>query len=475
MQTQVSVDTVGQESTGSQVKAQVARTLIAALASECKSFCMLSGYEHLPDSFDTDIDFMVGADDFARMPELIARVAQATETRLFHTVGHELTARSYSLGFQAGEQLIIVQPDSTADYRHFGLLWLRSEEVLGARRWHQRGFWIPAARHEFAYYLIKRLNKRYLDGDHGLKLHRLYRDDPDGCDAMIARFWKGRNRAELKVMARSNDWEEMNRRLESFRSELKQNSEESLAQRIATIPNHVAHHLHRIISPTGGWIAIMGPDGAGKSAVIEAIQQQFTFAYQKVQCFHLRPKSLRRGIETGRPVTDPHGKPPRGMVLSVAKALFLMADYWVGYALQIAPAIRRSHLAIFDRYVYDLLVDSKRVRYGGPAWLLQIVARIAPHPDLVILLDASPDVLWTRKREVPLEEVVRQREGYLKTARRLRFARVVNAAQPLADVIRDVDTAIVEHFERRTAERLGLKVPPIQTDHRAIEAPGQQC
>ena len=49
----------------------------------------------------------------------------------------------------------------------------------------------------------------------------------------------------------------------------------------------------------------MGPDGAGKSAVIDAIRTQFTFAYDKVKCFHLRPKSLRRGNDTNQVVTDP--------------------------------------------------------------------------------------------------------------------------------------------------------------------------
>ena len=120
-------------------------------------------------------------------------------------------------------------------------------------------------------------------------------------------------------------------------------------------------------------------------------------------------------------------------------------------------------------------MDSKRIRYGGPAWLLRVLARIVPHPDLVILLDAPPDVLWSRKQEVAFDEVVRQREGYLEIARRLPFATIVNAAQPIGDVIRDVDSAIVQYFERRTAARLKIKVPPVQANARPVEAPGQQC
>ena len=267
----------------------------------------------------------------------------------------------------------------------------------------------------------------------------------------------------------------METRLENFRVELRRHSEESLLQRIAASPWHISHHLGRVMMPTGGCIAIMGPDGAGKSAVINAIQQRFHLAYNKIKCFHLRPKAIGGGKATPHVVTDPHGKPPRGPIMSVLKVFFLIADYWLGYALKIAPAVRRSQLTIFDRYIYDLLVDSKRVRYGGPAWLLTLAARVVPRPDLVILLDAPADVLWSRKQEVPFEEVVRQRDCYRKVASKLPFATVVNAAQPLADVVRDVNATIVEYYERRTAERLRLDVRPAKSNSSSIEAPRAQC
>lgn len=475
MHSQTALDAADQNISPDTVKANVARALLAALESECKAYCVLSGYDCLPESFDTDIDFMVGADDFARMPRIIEQVARETGTKLFHAVGHELNARSYTLAFQAGERLVIVQPDSTGDYRHFGLLWLRASELLAARRLHSRGFWIPTPRHEFAYYLIKKLNKRSLDAGQGLKLHRLYLEDPVGCDAMIARFWKEPNRGELRRMAATNDWVKMETGLQTFRAELRRNSEESLLRRAVTSPSHLLHHFERIVKPTGGCIAIMGPDGAGKSAVIDAIRCQFDSVYNKIKLFHLRPKALWRGKTSLQAVTDPHGKPPRGAIISILKVFSLIVDYWLGYALKIGPAVRRSQLIIFDRYIYDLLVDSKRVRYGGPAWLLNFAARVVPRPDLVILLDAPADVLWSRKQEVPFEEVMRQRDRYCKVAARLPFATTVNAAQPLADVIRDVETTIVEHYERRTAARLRLKVPPVRSNPISAEPSRPQC
>jgi thymidylate kinase len=458
-----------------QVKTNIAFVLIAALARECKSYCILSGYDLLPEFFDTDIDFMVDQGSFERMPRIIESVAQQTNTRLFHSVDHEISGRSYWLASQQGQELTIVQPDSASDYRHFGSLWLRSEEVLAARRWHPRGFWIPAAAHEFAYYLIKRINKRSFTSEHGRKLHRLYSEDAAGCDRMIQRFWKGPRRQELSRMASSDDWAEMKVSLDSLRREMRQNTAESVWARLASIPKHVVSVYDRLKRPTGGWIAIMGPDGSGKSHVISAIRQQFAFAYREVRCFHLRPKVLRRGASAGVAVTDPHGQPPRGHVASIAKVFFLIADYWIGYLSKLAPAMLRSDLIIFDRYIYDLLVDSKRVRYGGPLWLLRLAARVVPRPDLVILLDAPAEVLWSRKREVTFEEVVRQRNAYQQVARSLHSTVVVDASQGLADVIHDVDCAIVEYFAHRTAQRLHLEIGAKSKSPVDAEAPGQRC
>jgi thymidylate kinase len=452
------------------LKANVARALIAALTSECKAYCILSGYDQLPEFFDTDIDFMVGEKDFRRMPGIIERVAQQTGTRLFQAIDHEVTGRAYWVGSAAGSELTIVQPDSTSDYRHYGSLWLRCTEVLASRRWNQRGFWTPSAKHEFAYYLLKRLNKSSFNSEHGDKLRRLYVEDPSGCEQMIGRFWKGRRATLLRQMAADSEWSAMSAEMDGLRTEMKRRSAEPPWQRIASAPKRGRAFIKRVVQPTGGWIAVLGPDGAGKSLVIDTIRVQLSKAFRNVRCFHLRPKLLRKNGGAGAVVTDPHGKPPRGTIASVAKAFFLLGDYVLGYWLQLAPAMMRSDLLIFDRYIYDLLVDSKRVRYGGPQWLLRLVSRIVPRPDLVILLDAPPEVLWSRKQEVPFEEVARQRERYLQVVQQLPSAVVVNAAQTPPEVVESVMNAIVEFYARRTAKRLGLGPASIEA-----EASTPQC
>ncbi len=442
------------------VKATVARALIEALAGKCKSYCLLSGYEGLPDDFDTDIDFMVSREDFERMPGIIAEIARETGTQLFQTVDHELTARAYFLASIDGTSLTVVQPDCTADYRHYGRFWLSAKEVLASRRWHPNGFWIPSAAFEFIYYLIKRLNKRSFSLEHGYKLHRLYLEDRIGCGRLIARYCKGSEGSMLVRMASANDWTPMFESIETFRRVFMRSSHETLAEKLSAVPQHVLQFLRRVVQPTGCWVAFMGPDGCGKSTILTAITREFAPAFREVRYFHMRPRVIGRKATNQGPVTDPHGQPPRGMAASIAKVLDLFADYTFGYILKIRPAAIRTVLVLFDRCFYDLLVDSRRIRYGGPPWLLTAAAHLAPRPDLVILLDAPPEVLYARKREVPLEEVARQRTAYLEIAKKLRSAVVIDASQPADKVIHDSIAAIVDHLDRRASRRLHLPTSP---------------
>ena len=174
----------------------------------------------------------------------------------------------------------------------------------------------------------------------------------------------------------------------------------------------------------------------------------------------MRPSVITKKGGNKGSVTDPHGQPPRGVLASIAKIFYLAVDYFAGYFLRIRPAMIRTRLVIFDRYIYDLLVDSKRVRYGGPAWMLHLLARVVPSPELVILLDAPAEVLWSRKQEVTFDEVGRQRNAYLSLVKELPSAVVINASQPLPNVLHDVEEAIISHFSARTATRLRL-------DHRS--------
>jgi thymidylate kinase len=438
------------------VPSHVARLLIGKLSERCKAYCILTGYEHLPDSFDSDIDFMVTPLDFLILPALIQEISEATGAPIFQVIPHEVTARAFRLVSRSQGTTGFIQPDSCSDYQHFGKLWLRSEEFLAGRRWHPNGFWIPNASNEFIYYLIKRTNKRDFTEVHGRRLSQLYAEDPPASYALLRRFWSAPTARVIAGMAVSADWQPLIQNLKVYRAELMQHSAESFPEKITSYWQRFHHAVERVLQPTGGWIAFIGPDGCGKSSVIEPVIAALSPAFTKVVRFHMRPKSLPARTANEGPVTDPHGQAPRSYFSSIAKMVYLVVDYWLGYLTQVRPAIVHTKLVVFDRYFYDILVDPKRIRYGGPKWLPAFLSKLLPKPEVVLLLNAPPEVLWSRKQEVTYEEVVRQQKAYLQVAKDSGSITVIDASQPLSKVVDDALEAIIAHFSSRARKRLKL-------------------
>jgi thymidylate kinase len=187
-------------------------------------------------------------------------------------------------------------------------------------------------------------------------------------------------------------------------------------------------------------IVVLGPDGAGKSSVIQGILEQLDSGGRAAKMRHLKPRLAfpHRG-NGGAIVVDPHGKPLRSALVSVAKIIVWLAEEWYTTLFQ----DKNGELLICDRYYHDLLVDSRRYRYGGPRWIASVIGSLMPRPRLWLLLDAPAEVLQARKQEVTPEETERQRQAYLGFIRTRRNHAVIDASQALDKVVEDAEKAII--------------------------------
>jgi thymidylate kinase len=200
--------------------------------------------------------------------------------------------------------------------------------------------------------------------------------------------------------------------------------------------------LHRRLHPPLPWLAILGPDGSGKSTLVAGIRDAWPAC---VRVYHLRPERLNRPGRAIGPVVDPHGKPPRGAVLSAVALMFVIMDWWLGYWTSIARHRARGDLVVFDRHLMDVLVDPRRYRYGGPLWLARAACAVVPRPNLIVILDAPPAVVRERKQEVSEAELHRQLAAYRHIAGVTPGAQLVDAAMPAKNVLEAVLTMLRPH------------------------------
>lgn len=130
-------------------------------------------------------------------------------------------------------------------------------------------------------------------------------------------------------------------------------------------------------------------------------------------------------------------------MVSVVKLVYWLLDCWAGYLFFVWPRLRKAQLVIFDRYLPDLIVDPMRYRLPASAEkIAAALARLAPQPDLNILLDAPAEAVQSRKREVPRAETHRQCLAYRMMFESLPGAVVVNAKRPVNQVAQSVAATI---------------------------------
>ena len=162
-----------------------------------------------------------------------------------------------------------------------------------------------------------------------------------------------------------------------------------------------------------GLVLIVGPDGAGKTTLIEELERQIG---EPVARAHIRP-----GLIFGRPssavaITNPHAEQPRGQLASLVKLGLLLLDTVAGTWLRWRP-ITRERLLVVERGWFDLGVDPRRYRLPGRlAPLVRVLGRVVPKADVTVVLGGDPAALHARKPEIGSDEVGRQLDEWRRVA-----------------------------------------------------------
>ena len=436
---------------------EMLRRVFEVLDRDGLAYCVTHAYEHFPQHIEHDVDAVVPREMLPRrLGELLkqneavigGRIVQWFEERANFIVlqGHQTSPKT------GGP--VMLQLHVSSDFEVKNRVVAAGNHVLATRRSFLGGFWVPAPHVEFACVLGNRVDKGNFDAVHTRQLSALWAAAPVKCSEELERMFRPNSVALIGASALRNEWEPVVAVLPALRREMMIRL--VAAQPISYLWRIADKHLRRIKRWTrtgrgGLHVVFLGPDGVGKSTVIDAVQTRLAPAFLRTNY-----QSFARGILGYRKKPSPHALPPRSLPASLIKAAWWLMCYTLGYYTSVYPTLVRGGMVINHRYLLDAIVDPRRYRYSGPLKLLRAIWRVAPKPDIIIVLDAPADVIHARKRETTLEETIRQRDGYVALAARTPNAHVVDASQSPEQTIDEVSNILLDHMAATVARQLKL-------------------
>lgn len=189
-------------------------------------------------------------------------------------------------------------------------------------------------------------------------------------------------------------------------------------------------------------IAVLAPDGTGKTTFLEALAEQINFYFvndpedERTDIYHFRPGILPNLGEIGEKAgvmkqdtnfTEPHRGKPAGRISSLCRCAYYTMDYIIGWQTCVRHDVHYDKITVFDRYSYDMLVDPLRTKLNLSEKIRAFFVSLTPAPSIVFVLTASAETIYRRKQELTKEEISRQIGKYQRLADSGKPFKTINA------------------------------------------------
>lgn len=380
-----------------------------------------------------EVDLLVAHDQFQQLQRLLIRLGFVALPSWGHAPHH-----FFVLYDEMGDQWLKLDVVTEVAYGHpYHIMYTDlATDCLKKRQWRD-GIFVPTAECEVITLLLHCvLDKGYFAPHRRQRLQTLcneVRDEPY-LTKLVQRFWQPTMTwPEVVAFIHSENWDGLLAMRQRVSQHLAKNQQLILAARkIKQRSFRKLNNWWHARRPRSITVAILAPDGAGKSTLVAGIQQSFYFPVYTTYMGLYQKNSAKKATT----------KAPGIGFLS------RLAMQWQRYGKARYQQVRRK-LVIFDRYTYDALLPARTPLSRLQQWRRWLLAHACPAPDLVIFLDAPGEMLYARKGEHSASILEEQRQFYLSLRSRLPQMVVIDATQNADLVRRRVTAQIWRSYLRR--------------------------
>lgn len=202
--------------------------------------------------------------------------------------------------------------------------------------------------------------------------------------------------------------------------------------------NYLVDVIKEKIGKRGFMLTISGVDGVGKSTVIELLKEQLEAKYRKqVVLMRHRPKvlpilstfkygSVKRAESNATHLT-PNKVSKKSIVGSYLRFFYYYLDYVLGQFYIHARYIWGGKIVLYDRYYFDIINHPQRTNLVVNRTFAKWLYRPIIQPEMNIFLNASPEEITKRKRELTKQQITQLSSRYLSLFRE--FSRKYSSAR----------------------------------------------
>lgn len=390
-------------------------------------YCILRNYEPLPLRLPAgrDIDLLLD-------PSAARSLALA-----LRALGAPIVYRRKRFGYLKFAVLVFSQHsmatatvDAFTELHRWGVPYVNARAVLESAVWHGR-FKVPSPGAEAAILFLKDAVRGVVRDKYKKRIQDLLITDRTGLQIATRGTALEALAPTLSALMLDGDFTGAARLVSRA---MKANIGIRLAY--AALSRSVDELLHR--ARRGAIIALIGPDGAGKSTVARALMGRARNGFRAVKYKHSkigilpelgRWRLLGQRLQGHR--SGGYGSRARWSgLLTYLHFVYYGLDYFLGRAL-FGLWRFTGQFVVFDRYVHDFMIQSEYSRV--PSWVRRAVCAVAPKPDVLVALYAEPECIRARKAELDVGEISKQ----LELASRIPGVRLVRTDGP-ADAAHEI-------------------------------------